>query len=396
MRDMSEYESIRPYSESEAVEAFSRIARHPALPAICKYLFPKQPVNYLSSLMGKVHSIEEFQDVVMGEVVSSVLLKTSEGFTYSGMENILKLKGRKFLAISNHRDIVLDPALILYSMHDSGLPYAELCVGSNLLQGKLIEDLMRSNRMIKVIRGITARELYLSSQLLSKYIRESITSGTSSVWIAQREGRAKDGLDITEQGLLKMFDLSGEKGFEQNFKELCIVPMSISYEYESCDARKARELLMKEEAGSYTKKPNEDTHSIMTGIRQTKGHIHLEIGVPLADDEIERAADCKGNDRYQGIRHVLTDRIVDGYKLFKTNYMGYDLMNGTSEYLGIKYLPEDLEFFKAYTEHKLGKLERNLDRDRLRDIFWHIYGNPLAAKKELLTRQHSDLHEGQC
>ena len=239
---MSEYESIRPYSESEAVEAFSRIARHPALPAICKYLFPKQPVNYLSSLMGKVHSIEEFQDVVMGEVVSSVLLKTSEGFTYSGMENILKLKGRKFLAISNHRDIVLDPALILYSMHDSGLPYAELCVGSNLLQGKLIEDLMRSNRMIKVIRGITARELYLSSQLLSKYIRESITSGTSSVWIAQREGRAKDGLDITEQGLLKMFDLSGSGDFVRDFSELNIIPVSISYEIESCDARKAREL----------------------------------------------------------------------------------------------------------------------------------------------------------
>lgn len=394
MRDMSEYESIRPYTDSEAVEAFARIAHHPALPAISKYLFPKQPLGYMASMLDKVHSIDEFQDVVMSGVVSSVLVKTSEGFTYSGMENILNLKGKKFLAVSNHRDIVLDPALILYSMHDSGLPYAELCVGSNLLQGKLIEDLMRSNRMIKVIRGITARELYLSSQRLSKYIRESITSGTSSVWIAQREGRAKDGFDITEQGLLKMFDLSGSKGFEQNFKELCIVPMSISYEYESCDARKARELLIREETGSYTKKPNEDTHSIMTGIRQTKGHIHLEIGKPLSDEEIERASNCKGNDRYQGIRHALTDRIVEGYTLFKTNYMGYDLMNGSSEYLGVKYLPEDLELFKAYTEHKLGKLERNLDRERLRDIFWHIYGNPLVAKKELATRRCSDQHEG--
>ena len=388
MRDMSEYEGIRPYSDGEAVEAFARIARHPALPAISKYLFPKQPLEYLASMLDGVGSIDEFQDVVMTRVIGSILVKSSEGFTYSGMENLHNLGKRKFLAVSNHRDIVLDPALILYAMHEEGLPYGELCVGSNLLQGKLIEDLMRSNRMIKVIRGISARELYLSSKLLSKYIRETITSGASSVWIAQREGRTKNGLDTTEQGLLKMFDLSGENGFEQNFKDLCIVPMSISYEYESCDARKARELLIKQTTGSYSKKPNEDTHSIMTGLRQRKGHIHLNIGAPLTDEEIAKAAACTGNDRYQGIRHALDERIVGGYKLFKTNYMGYDLMNGTSEYLGVKYLPEDIEFFKGYTDHKLGKLERNLDRAQLQDIFWHVYGNPVVAKKELeLTRQ---------
>ena len=393
MRDMSEFESIRPYSDSEALDAFARIARHPALPAISKYLFPKKPFLYLSSMLSKVKSIDEFQSVVMGGVIESVLVKTADGFTYSGMENIINLGGRKFLAVSNHRDIVLDPALILYAMHESGLPFAELCVGSNLLQGQLIEDLMRSNRMIKVIRGISARELYLSSQRLSRYIRESITSGESSVWIAQREGRTKNGVDITEQGLLKMFDLSGENGFEQNFKELCIVPISISYEYESCDFRKAREILIKEETGAYSKKPNEDTHSILTGIRQPKGHIHLTIGEPLTDEEIRTAAEFKGNDRYQGIRHTLDDRIISGYKLFKTNYMGYDLMNGTSEYLGVKYLPEDLAAFKSYTEHKVGKLDRNLDKNRLREIFWQIYGNPVASSLEL-TRRRSGQHEG--
>lgn len=390
---MSEFESIRPYSDSEAIDAFARIARHPALPAISKYLFPKKPFGYLSSLLSEVKSIDEFQSVVMGGVIESVLVKTASGFTYSGMENVLNLGGRKFLAVSNHRDIVIDPALILYSMHDSGLPFAELCVGSNLLQGQLIEDLMRSNRMIKVIRGISARELYLSSQRLSKYIRESITSGESSVWIAQREGRTKNGVDTTEQGLLKMFDLSGENGFEQNFKDLCIVPISISYEYESCDFRKAREILIREETGAYTKRPNEDTHSILTGIRQPKGHIHLSIGQPLTDEEIRIAAEFKGNDRYQGIRHTLDDRIISGYRLYKTNYMGYDLMNGTQEYLGVKYLPEELDEFKAYTEHKLGKLERRFDKDRCREIFWQIYGNPVASKLDL-TRRCSDLHEG--
>lgn len=380
-----EFDNIRPYTDEEALAAFSRIAAHPATPIISKYLFPREPVNTLSKMLKSAKSIDDFQGTVMSGVVSAIIAKTSEGFTYSGMENIAK--GRRFLAVSNHRDIVLDPALIQYSLLDSAIPYTEICVGNNLISSPLIEDMMRSNRMITVIRGIGARELYLCSQRLSRYIRKSIVDGSASVWIAQREGRTKNGLDTTEQGLLKMFDLSGDKSFVENFKELNIVPMSISYEYESCDARKAREILIKEEnGGNYEKKPNEDLHSILTGVRQMKGHIHLSVGEPLTEEEITAASQCTGNDRYQAIRHLLDERIIKGYKLWKTNYMGYDLMNGTSEYLGVKYLPEDLEYFKRYTEHKIGKLERRLDRDALRNIFWHIYGNPVVSAKALSTQ----------
>ena len=379
MVDLSEFEDIRPYSVEEAVEALQRVARHPALPTISKYLFPKQKGNVLSNMLRQVKSIDEFQKVVMVGVISGILARTSEGYTFSGMSNLDKVDGR-ILAVSNHRDIVLDPALILYAMNASGFPMAELCVGSNLLSNKLIEDLMKSNRMIKVIRGISARQMYLNSQTLSKYIRLSITSGKASIWIAQKEGRSKNGIDKTEQGLLKMFDMSGEGSFEENFKELNIVPMSISYEYEPCDSRKARELLLSREA-PYVKKKNEDLHSILTGIGQQKGHIHLSVGEPLSAQEIAEAAKQSGNDRYQELRGILDRRIHSGYKLWKTNYMGYDLMNGTKEFLGEKYLPEDLERFKAYTEHKLAKLERRLDRNELRDIFWHIYGNPVELKQ---------------
>ena len=268
MVDLSEFEDIRPYSDQEAVEALQRVSRHPALPTISKYLFPKQKINTLAQMLREIKSVEEFQKVVMIGVINAVLARSSEGFTFSGMSNLNKVKG-KFLAVSNHRDIVLDPALILYAMNASGFPMAELCVGSNLLTNKLIEDLMKSNRMIKVIRGISARQMYLNSQTLSKYIRLSITSGKASIWVAQKEGRSKNGIDKTEQGLLKMFDMSGEGSFEENFKELNIVPMSISYEYESCDSRKARELLLSREA-PYVKKRNEDLHSILTGIGQVK------------------------------------------------------------------------------------------------------------------------------
>lgn len=379
MSDISEFEDIRPYSDEEAVEALQRVSRHPSLPMISKYLFPKQSIDTLAKALRKVKSIDEFQTVVMVEVVNGVLARTSEGFTVSGIENLRKIDG-KFLAVSNHRDIVLDPALILHAMHRNGFPFAELCVGSNLLTNKLIEDLMKSNRMIKVIRGISARQMYLNSQTLSKYIRQSITSGHASIWIAQKEGRAKDGMDKTEQGLLKMFDMSGEGSFEENFKELNIVPLSISYEYEPCDARKTRELLIRQSGKPYVKKRNEDLHSIMTGIGQQKGHIHLTFCEPLSAAEIAEAAAQNGNERYQHLRGILDQRIRGGYKLWKTNYMGYDLMNGTSEFLGVKYLPEDLEAFKAYTEHKLDKIERRLDRDALRDIFWHIYGNPVENR----------------
>lgn len=379
MEDRSEFEDIRPYSDEEAVEALKRVSRHPALPTISKYLFPKQRSNVLANMLREIRSIDEFQRVVMIGVINAVLARSSEGFTVSGMENLSSIDG-KFLAVSNHRDIVLDPALILYAMNSAGYPSAELCVGSNLLSSKLIEDLMKSNRMIKVIRGISARQMYLNSQTLSKYIRLSITSGKASIWIAQKEGRSKNGIDKTEQGLLKMFDMSGEGTFEENFKELNIVPMSISYEYEPCDSRKARELLMSRNA-PYVKKKNEDLHSILTGIGQKKGHIHLSIEKPLTAEEIADAAAHTGNDRYQGIRGLLDRRIHDGYKLWKTNYMGYDLMNGTTRFLGEKYLPEDLEEFKKYTEHKLAKLERKLDRNELRDIFWHIYGNPVVTKE---------------
>lgn len=373
-----EFASISPYDDEEAVAALKRLSRHPALPAITKYLFPDLPANTLSSMLSSVKNIDDFQTTVMSKVVSAVVDATSSGFTYEGVGNIAG--DRKFLAMSNHRDIILDPALTQWTLFNEGLPMTEICVGSNLVTSRTFEDLLRSNRMIKVIRGISARELYLSSQLLSRYIRMVITSGKASVWIAQREGRTKNGLDVTEQGLLKMFDMSGEGDFKTNFKELNIVPMSISYEYEPCDFRKAREILIKKNTGEYHKKEDEDMHSILTGIRQWKGGIHLCVGKPLTDNEISRASWYEKNDRYQAIRHILDERIISGYKLWKTNYMGYDLMTGGSKYSEF-YSEEDLEKFRKYTEHKLSRAERKLEKEELRDIFWHIYGNPVVAKE---------------
>ncbi|MBO6239208.1 MAG: 1-acyl-sn-glycerol-3-phosphate acyltransferase, partial [Bacteroidales bacterium] len=276
---LNEFGDIRPYTDAEAVEALGRVSRHPMTPVISKYLFPDLPATTMSHMLRGIGSVDQFQEEIMYAVVEAIIAKTSAGVTWGGAEYLKGLGDKKFLIISNHRDIVLDPALIQYMLKQEGLATTEICVGSNLLGSPLVEDLMRSNRMIKVIRGIGARELYESSQRLSRYIRGSITSGRASIWIAQREGRTKDGFDVTEQGILKMLEMSGEGDFEADFSALDIVPLSISYEYESCDARKAREVLLRRE-GPYVKKEKEDLHSILTGIRQQKGHIHLQIGEP--------------------------------------------------------------------------------------------------------------------
>ena len=382
--ELNEFTDISPYTDAEAVEALGKLADHPAVVEVSKAIFPDKEPEFLRKILKSVKSIDEFQVLVMNKAVEWVLSTTAHNFSYDGIGNLKKING-KFLAMSNHRDIILDPAITQEVLYRNAIPMTEIAVGSNLLTNKYIEYLIRSNRMIKVIRGINARQLYLSSQVLSKYIRECITSGRSSIWIAQREGRAKDGIDTTEQGLLKMLDMSGTADFTTNFEELNIVPLSISYEYEPCDILKARERLISR-TQKYVKGSREDLISIMTGIEQQKGNIHLNIGSPLTHDEIEAASCCNKNDRYQAIRHAVDVRIIEGYKLWKTNYIGYDMVNHTFKYRD-KYTPEDVAQFTDYVEHQLDKVEKSLCRADLRDIFLRIYANPVVSLENLMIER---------
>ena len=378
--DQNQFNDIAPFTDEEAAAALSRLANHPNVPWISKYIFRDQPETYLRDILRKIHTVDDFQKQVMSFAIEWVITHSVHNFSYDGLSKLESIPG-KYLAMSNHRDIILDPAFLQIILHRNNLPTTQICVGDNLLSHKSVELLIRSNRMIKVIRGISARELYLSSQHLSEYIRQTITSGESSVWIAQRQGRTKDGMDVTEQGLLKMFDMSGTKDFVQNFLELNIVPISISYEYEPCDILKAREVLISR-TQKYVKTENEDLHSIMIGIKQKKGNVHLNFGTPLNDDEICAASLCDKNDRYQLIRQALDKRIIGGYRLWNTNYIAYDLFNKSFKYAG-KYTPEEADAFKAYTEYQLDQVEPTLDRDALRDIFLRIYGNPVLMKEKV-------------
>ena len=380
MMDLTEFSDIAPFTDEEADAALTRLSNHPNTKWVSKFIFPDKPETFLGEVLRNIHTVDQFQTMVMAKAIQWVIDSSMTDFTSEGIEKLQALEG-KYVAMSNHRDIILDPALFQLLLQKHHLPETQICVGDNLLKFKSVELLIRSNRMIKVIRGISARELYLSSQLLSRYIRETVTSGTSAVWIAQRQGRTKDGMDITEQGLLKMLDMSGTKDFVENFKELNIVPMSISYEYEPCDIMKAREVLISR-TQKYVKGETEDLESIMTGIRQPKGQVHLTIGDPLTEEEIREASFCDKNDRYQFIRHAVDRRVIKGYKLWKTNYMAYDLANHSDKYAG-EYTVEDLEVFKSYMARQFMRVEPNLNRKELMDIFLRIYSNPVQAKEQL-------------
>ncbi len=379
--DITDFSDIAPFNDEEAAAALARVSIHPNVPWISKFLFPDKPNTFLGDVLRNIHTVDEFQQIVMSKAIQWVIDNTITEFTYDGLD-IIKALGTPYLAMSNHRDIILDPALTQMVLFWNGLPETQICVGDNLLKQKTVELLIRSNRMIKVIRGISARELYLSSQVLSKYIRETITSGTGSVWIAQRQGRTKDGIDITEQGLLKMVDMSGTKDFVQNFMEVHIVPMSISYEYEPCDVMKARETIIKRNTGTYVKGEDEDLQSIMIGIKQPKGHVHLQVGDPLTEEEIREASYCDKNDRYQSIRHAVDRRVIEGYKLWKTNYMAYDIVHKTNKYAS-QYTQADMEAFEGYLAQQLILVESTLDRGEMREELLKIYSNPVVSKENL-------------
>lgn len=382
MVDLTEFESISPYTDAEAAEALSKLAEFPLLSHVSQQFFPEESPEFLKNILKQIKTIDEFQVLVMQKFVRWVIEHTARNFSYDGISNIDPQK--KFLALSNHRDIILDPAITQLILYRNGIPMTEIAVGDNLITNQTIEWLIRSNRMIKVVRGISARELYLSSQLLSKYIRLNITEQRSSIWLAQRQGRTKNGYDITEQGLLKMLDMSGKADFKTNFEELNIIPMSISYEIEPCDVLKARELVISRKR-KYVKAEGEDFKSIVTGIMQQKGDIHLNIGKPLTSEEIEQASLCDKNDRYQLIRHAVDLRVIEGYKLFKNNYIAYDIANHSFKYSHM-YEKADLEQFVTYMEHQLDTVEPEVNREDLRRIFIDIYANPVVTK-ELLAKE---------
>lgn len=373
--ELNKFDDIRPYVDEEIQPAMARIAENPLFQGVSSYLFPGKDMNFFKQVLLSCNSVNDFQVNVMVFVVSKILSDTAKTLTFGGLSNFDGNK--KHLIVTNHRDIVLDSAIIQLILHKHNIQTTEIAVGDNLITSSFIEDITRSNKMIKVVRSTSPREVYNSSKKLSEYIRYNVTSNASSIWIAQRNGRTKDGLDLTEQGLLKMFDMSGSGDFYNDFKDLSILPASISYEFEPCDVLKAVELYISKRR-KYVKSKNEDLNSILTGIMQFKGNVHIEFTEPVKESELEEAAKLDKNERFKFLAACIDKRINSTYKLWKNNYIAYDIVTGGSEFAE-KYTLAEKQTFIDYVKYKLSNVEG--DHEELEDIFLHIYANPVKSKK---------------
>lgn len=376
--EISKFDCIRPYTDAEARAAFPRIAEDIHIEDIVEYIAPGRDANEFKTLLRSLNGVGDFQRIIMYPIIKGIIDKTTSGVSYSGIGNLKD--GRTHLLLSNHRDIILDPAIIQVICFDNDVPRTEIAVGDNLITSKFIEDVTRSNGMVKVVRGGTTREKYTYSTLLSEYLRMRIAGQKCSIWIAQRNGRAKNGIDITEQGLLKMLNMSGGEDFVQNFSELSVVPVSISYQFEPCDFLKARELYISRRE-QYVKQEGEDLFSILTGVKQFKGFVHFNFSEPVKLEDVENCSRYDKNERFKALATIIDDVVTSSYRLWDTNYIAYDIMNGTDTFSS-QYTKEAKDSFTDYMENGLSRIverDRFIGIEELREIFLSIYAAPIRV-----------------
>lgn len=368
---MTVFDDIRPYYDEEIPAAMRRIVEHPYFPLLASYVFPGVDVKELKDRFLTFRNINDFQIGVMKQVNEQVIRTSTTGFTYSGIERLDPSK--RYLFVSNHRDIMLDASLLQYVLWLNGHETTEITFGANLMTDPLVVDIGKSNKMFRVERGGSAKEFYRSSAHLSEYIRYAVTVKNQSVWIAQRNGRTKDGHDATDPGIVSMFSMSASDDKVKAIDSLNIVPVAVSYEWEPCDYAKARELCISRDR-KYVKQPGEDLQSILSGITGQKGRVHFSICEPLAFDEISACASEKGSARFnRAVASLIDNRIWNEYKNFPTNYAAYDILNGTDRFRD-RYTDEERASFEA----RLDALpcEEGLDEGVLRAVFLGIYANP--------------------
>ncbi len=372
----TKFDDIRPYYEEEIPAAMQRIADSASFPLLASYVYPNEDIEKVRNQIKSYKSIRDFQLEVMRCVNEQVISRSTTSFTYKGIEKLSPQK--KYLFISNHRDIMLDACLLQYVLYKNGHETSQITFGANLMQGQLVTDIGKSNKMFKVERpGNNPRKFYLASLHLSEYIRYVLNHINESVWIAQRNGRTKDGIDRTDQGLIKMLGMSLPLNKVDALAELNIVPVSISYEWESCDILKTLEVYASK-ATKYIKKPGEDLNSILTGIMQPKGDVHIEFCDVISRDDLCAFGQCTANEYNHNVALMLDERICSSYKLFGNNYIAHDIRYQNNMYSEL-YTDEQKEAFMKRLR-SLRVYEDACNIEELIDIFLGIYSNPVDSK----------------
>jgi 1-acyl-sn-glycerol-3-phosphate acyltransferase len=371
---MTKFDSIRPFYDSEVNEALKSLLHHPMMKAMMDFTFPEIPESAWKEQLSRTHSIRDFQINFVYQSIQRVLERSSEGLTTSGFEKLEP--NTSYLFISNHRDIILDTSLLNVSLFDHGLVMTASAIGDNLVQKDFLLKLSKLNRNFLVLRGLSPRELLLSSKLMAEYMYQLLSKENRSVWIAQREGRTKDGNDATHQGVLKMIAMaSDEENCMDFFKKLKIVPVSISYEYDPTDALKMPQLLALSKDEVYIKEKNEDFITLLSGIIGQKKRIHIHVGDILENEYDKIKADNDNNNKQiQALAQVIDDSILQSYKLWPTNFIAYDILNNATTF---SHLYEDKE--RQLFERRL-EMRIDADNETMKAGFLAMYANPVVNK----------------
>jgi len=372
-----------PYDEAGFQSGMNRLIYHPLLPVIVESVFPTHTLENFQKFLKTIQNVESFQREVISKAISAILQQSSTELSISGLDNISP--HRKYLYVSNHRDIICDPALFTNALFLHGYGTPKICLGDNLLTDQLIIDLVKMNKGITVRRNLPPRELLRSSIVLSDLISQQILENIDSVWIAQREGRAKDGNDQTHPGILKMLTLTGKGSFLDRIQDLHIVPVSISYEYDPCDIFKAREYHILSNQGSYHKAPLEDTVSMISGIQGFKGRIHIAVGKEIRNQLNHPGTLDSKRDQINLVVSEIDRQIQGNYRNWPSNYIAFDLLEDKNS-MSNEYTLEKKAAFVERMEKSLATLSvSELDRRGIRQKYLEGYANSVrnAGKLEM-------------
>lgn len=365
------FEDIRPYHDDEYQSVINKLLTKDEFFRAIKSYFPEYTDEQISTLFHTCSGIRDFQQKVVSAIVDKIISQSVTSLNYSGLEALDR--DRTYLFMSNHRDIVLDSALLNYGLNKAGFNTSEIAIGSNLLSIDWVRDLARINKSFIVKRNLSNQDMLEASKTLSAYIDHALHIKKESVWIAQREGRAKDGNDKTNPGLLKMLGLGVDKPLLQHLINLHIIPVSISYEYDPCDYLKIPELTAREKGEAYLKQAGEDVKHMICGIQGKKGQVQLTFGSPIQEALKELESIRNRNEQLRQVSHIIDQQIYRNYRLWPTNYIAADLLKGKRDFEQFYTASEREEFLKYVTDRLTSFSDSHLSKK----LFLEMYANPV-------------------
>lgn len=374
MKVPEKFDPIRPFEPEELPEVYDRLLANPQFRQVVAYLYPDVPFELIGEKMHGCKTNLDFQLCFCYDFLNKLAAKATKGIDI----DIAAIdREKRYTFVSNHRDIVLDSAFLDKLLIDAGFTTTcEIAIGDNLLSLPWVKDLVRVNKSFIVERGLPMREMLMVSKRLSEYMHFVLAEKHDNVWIAQRQGRAKDSNDRTADAILKMMSMAGDGSVAERLAQLHIVPLAISYEFDPCDYLKAAEMQQRRDVEGWKKGPQDDIVSMQTGIFGYKGRVHYHCAPCIDDFLLSLPADMPKTEIYRVIAEHIDHEIHRSYQLYANNFVALDELRGNTEYAD-RYTAEDKATFDAYLAGQLQKIQLpERDDAFLRECMLTMYANP--------------------